>query len=386
MHISQKLREFNVVIVTHVFVTGPAQELEEYLKEKVNCLVFIGHPFSYAEDIRSFYRIYHKGVLLTERRTFCYRFPDILMYFKDVFYTIYWIVRLRKVFNLFVGADPLNALAGIILKKLGKIKKVIFYSIDYTPYRFNNKFLNWIYHKVDSFCSCKCDFVWNLSQRMIDARRRKGIKRVDNQMVVPMGVHFERIIQRDVNQINRNHIVYMGHLRKGQGLELVIESLPQIIERIKSIRLIVIGTGILESILRNMVKKLKVEDYVEFKGYIKDHKEIEEILVSCAVGLAVYEPILRGFTWYTDSGKPKQYLACGLPVVITEVPSIAEEIRKREMGVIIEYNKNDLTSAITKLLSDDNFYNKCRKNAIKFASDFSWDRVFGESLEKVCRE
>ena len=47
-NISQKLRNLKVVIVTHVFATGPAQELEEYLKERVKFLIFIGHPFSFA--------------------------------------------------------------------------------------------------------------------------------------------------------------------------------------------------------------------------------------------------------------------------------------------------------------------------------------------------
>jgi len=42
------LKDKSYVIVTHVFATGPAQDLEEYLSNlKVENLLFIGHPLFY---------------------------------------------------------------------------------------------------------------------------------------------------------------------------------------------------------------------------------------------------------------------------------------------------------------------------------------------------
>ena len=37
-------------------------------------------------------------------------------------------------------------------------------------------------------------------------------------------------------------------------------------------------------------------------------------------------------TQYTDPSKPKQFMACGLPVIITAVPWVAEEIEKKQYG------------------------------------------------------
>ena len=56
----------SICIVTHVFATGPAQELEGYLREKVGSLLFIGHPFSFRPDTRSFYKSYLNGKLIKE--------------------------------------------------------------------------------------------------------------------------------------------------------------------------------------------------------------------------------------------------------------------------------------------------------------------------------
>jgi len=374
--------KFNrVAIVTHVFATGPAQELEEYLKDKVDFLLFIGHPFSYAQDTRSFFNIYNSGNI-EKRKAFNWELPSILMYFKDIFYTICWTVRCPDKFDLFVGADPLNAFSGIVLRTIGKVKKVVFYTIDYVPNRFDNRLLNWIYHAIDRFCAKHSDKVWNLSARMIIARQKEGLKRTDNQIVVPIGVRFERINRPEAGQIDRNRLVYMGHLRKGQGLELLIDSLPVIIANNSNIKLIIIGTGELEQYLKNKVRELSLEPQVEFKGYIDSHEDVENALATCGVGMSLYEPHSDSFTWYTDPGKPKQYLACGLPVIITRVPWIAEEIERIPMGVAINYNKEELVRAVTKLTSDGELYYKYRENAIRYASDISWEKIFDEALTK----
>lgn len=370
-----------VAIVTHVFATGPAQELEEYLKDKVPFLLFIGHPFSYASDRRSFYKIYN-GEFLINRTAFSWKLPELLIYFKDVLYTLCWTIKCSKKFDLYIGADPLNALSGIMLRKIGKVKKVIFYCIDYVPKRFNNRLLNWIYHQIDKFCAEHSDCVWNLSERMITARKKEGIKRTDNQMVVPVGVRLERIKRLDIGQINRNHLVYMGHLRKNQGLQLLIDSLPEIITKNPNVKLIIIGTGELEQYLKNKVRELNLIANVEFKGYIEDHKDIEDILSTCGVGLSLYEPHQDSFTWHTDPSKPKQYLACGLPVIITKVPWIAEEIERMPMGIAIDYSKEELVKAINRLMTDNEFYKKCRENAIGYVSGISWDKIFDEALIK----
>lgn len=84
------LKELNVVIVSHVFATGPSQELEDYLKNKVKTLVFIGHPLSISKESKSFYKIYNKGKLTKQRNgLITIKSPVVLSYFKDFFYTFF---------------------------------------------------------------------------------------------------------------------------------------------------------------------------------------------------------------------------------------------------------------------------------------------------------
>jgi glycosyltransferase involved in cell wall biosynthesis len=380
-----KLSELNMIIATHVFATGPSQELEDYLKNKVKTLMFIGHPFSASKEHRSFYRVYMNGELRKERAGIALRSPELLVYFKDFIYTLLWTINARKNFDIFFGVDPLNSFAGIFLNKIKRTRKVILYTIDYVPKRFSNNFVNQIYHQIDSYCVNNSHQIWNLSSRMAEERTKKNVLKDDRQIVVPIGVNFDRIKRLPFKEINRKWIAYMGHLRKGQGLELIMETLPRIVKEIPDVKLLIIGTGELENSLKKRVAELGISKNVEFKGFIKDHKDVENMLTKCAVGLAIYEPSSDSITQYTDPSKPKQYMACGLPVIITAVPWVAEEIEKKHMGLVIKYNENALAEAVIKLLKDDELYIESRENAINFASELNWDKIFDNALSKALK-
>ena len=56
MNLGKKLSKLNIAIVSHIFATGPALDLEEFLKKRTKSLLFIGHPFPYKKEINSFFR------------------------------------------------------------------------------------------------------------------------------------------------------------------------------------------------------------------------------------------------------------------------------------------------------------------------------------------
>jgi glycosyltransferase involved in cell wall biosynthesis len=377
------LSKSSIIIVSHVANTGHSQELENFLINKARILVFIGHPFFYAKSTKSFVKVYKKGKIIKKIIVPAFKGPELLFYLKDFLLTFYFIARLRRKFDIYIGADPLNAFVGVILKKLDIVKVVIFYTIDYVPIRFENKLLNWIYHLVDKICVYNSDYTWNLTSAMAEARAKKGIKKEKTkQIVVPTCTHFNRIDHPPIDAINRTSIAFLSHLREGQGIELILDSMPEIVKYVPSVKLIVIGTGPLEKYFKEEAGKKGLKSHIEFLGYIADHKKIEKIISKCAIGVAPYVPNPDSFTWFADPGKPKVYLGCGLPVVITKVPHIAFEIEENKAGIAINYDKEELINAVLKLLMDDKIYMKYRRDAIRFASRYPWDKIFEEALAK----
>jgi glycosyltransferase involved in cell wall biosynthesis len=381
--------KLSVVIAKHTYVTGSVEDsLKDFLNEhKVGRLAYISHPFSYASPLNSTLTLYEKGVEVSQSKGPAMKGPDLLFYAKDFLTTFMFMGKMRMKFDLYVGADNLNASAGLVLRRLGLVRRVIFYTIDYVPKRFENTLLNRVYHLNDRFCCYHCDCVWNLSPLMAEAREKRGVLRERSapQITVPTGANFDGIARLPFDQINRHTIVHMGHLRKNQGVDLLISAFPRILHRHPKARLIIIGTGPLERELRALCSRLSMDEYVRFTGMIEDHAEMERLLSTCAVGVAPYVPDPEFFTQFADPGKPKVYMAAGLPVVITKVPQIAYEIDRENAGIAIDYDENQLVDAVVSLLTDDDLYKKCRENAVRLASRYRWGTIFekalGESLE-----
>ncbi len=387
-----KLENSKIIIVTHVYATGPAQDLKEYLiNNKIKKLLFIGHPLFFDKKLNgSGYEIYENGKQMKEKYKKIKKMPVSYTYLKDVFLNLIWPYKNNTKWNLYIGNDNLNTFSGILLKWLGKVDKVVYYVIDYNPNRFQNKLLNKIYHILDQFCVKYSDETWNLSPRMEPARKEYFGFSGGNQHTVSVGIWFKRIKQLDFSQIKKHQAVFMGHILEKQGIQYVVDAIPLIIKKISDFSLLIIGDGNYLDQLKKKTKKLNIEKFVKFTGYIKDHEEVEKMLSSCAVALALYEQKdkngLLMFTYFADPAKIKSYLASGLPVLLSDVSYNAKEIEQKKCGKIITNDKKQIADAIIELLQNEKLLNEYRKNAINYAQQFDWNDIFKKNLNRILYE
>ena len=378
------MSDLKVAVVTHYFATGPGQELAEFLQKRASFLSFIEHPFSYSSRTRSSCILFRNGKPAGHGVSVRVRGPDLLYFLKDLLYTLVFCVRAGERVDVFVGCGNLNAFGGVLLRAMGRTRFTVFYTVDYVPLRFKNRLINKVYHFLDGFCCRHADVVWNLAQRIAEAREGAGLPRVQcaPQLTVPLGNNFDSVPRLGVENIDRNRVAYMGHVRENQGLELLIQTFPQILEKIPAANLLVIGDGPLLSSCQEQAMRLGLLDKIRFTGFVEDHGEVERLLCSCAVGVAAYKPCPENFTFFTDPGKPKAYMAAGLPVVITRVPQVAEEIHKRGAGFAIDYDVEQLRDSVCRLLKEDQLYMSFRASAISFAKEFRWKNIFERAFEE----
>jgi glycosyltransferase involved in cell wall biosynthesis len=377
------VKDVNLIVeVAHVTeIYGPVQALEDYLKKNSKVFVMISHPLPCSSLSYSICKIRVNGRLYRIIRYRIPKSPEIISYIYNFFLTFYILLKIKRRIDIYIGVDNVNAFVGILFKILGFVNKVIFYVIDYTPVRFNNVFLNMLYHSLNIICVRNADYVWSVSRRIANIWRTIGIEDRKN-IIVPIGVDIDKFESTSSVKVRKNVLVYAGHLTKSKGVQLVIEAMEELIKIIPDIKLEIIGTGPFEEELKKMVEGKKLEKYVIFLGRM-DHDKLMKHLPTCGIALATYEPEKHSITYYADPTKPKEYLACGLPVIITRVPWIAKEIEKAPMGIVINYDKRELIEAIIKLLSDDDFYEKCKRNAIKFGQKFNRDKIFEKAFTKI---
>ena len=369
-------------VVSHVFTTGPAQELVDYLRTVARSVVFVSHPFyTSSKRVSEAQRFDKHGMQGTSALKVRTGF-ELLDYLADLVSTLVYFTRRENRVHVYIGLDSLNSLAGIILRRFGFVRTAIFYSIDFVERRFTSALLSRVYLFLEDFSVHHADITWNLSSRVIDGRRKMGIdmESASPQIVVPTGANTSEITRLPVELINRKTLAYLGTLRKGQGLELLLDAMPRVLERVPDANLVIVGSGPLEEELKSRCDDLGIGEATKFLGFVSDHREVEKILCKSALGIAIYEPTYDNFTYYADPGKVKIYAACGLPLIITDVPEIARELTSCRAGIVVEYDARSVADTIASVLLNDDDYSHMREAAFEFAKRYSWPDIFARAL------
>lgn len=214
-------------------------------------------------------------------------------------------------------------------------------------------------------------------------KKKKFKLKGDNFQIVPVGIELDKVDKfSESEKLKEKTMVLMSYLDETKGVQLMIDAMGSILKEVPDAQLLIIGTGPYENALKEQAKRLKLENSVKFLG-LMNHSELFKYIPHRRISIAPYIDDKNNYTWYADPTKPKEYLACGLPMVITNVPWVAEEVRRRPMGVVCAYNKEELAAACVKLLKDDAFYSVCLKNALDFTSELSWESIYGKALNGI---
>ena len=347
------MKKNKILLVSHVyhtksgFVYGPVNVIEDYLKNKKKEYKLVKYPL-------------------------VSKFPLIVKSIYEVLNTFF--VGLQYKADLFIGIDPLNAFSGVILKKLHIIKKTIFYCVDYTPTRFKNKFVNSVYLWMDQICANNSDEVWNVSMRIMNLRKEQGISK-ERIKYVPNSPRFSDCTRLPENRINKNQIVMVTGLTHSPVFDLVLKSIKIVTQKIPGLKLVVIGTGPYQDKLINKIQKIGLDNNIELLGQLENKKLLKKVAES-HLALAIYS-FSKEYSWvyYGDSKKAREYLACGVPVIITDVVGTSADVERYKSGIVIKFNTNELINAIEKLVQDDKLWKKSRSNAIKLARDYDIDLI-----------
>jgi glycosyltransferase involved in cell wall biosynthesis len=378
----QKLEDLKVIISTHEYFKGSGQELKEFLiNRKINQLIYIAHKLFLANPNFSYKEVYKDGELISDKKSPIVPKYQILLYIRDAFYNLFFILFSKGRFDYYIGINSFNAFFGILFKKLGKVDKVVFFTIDYIMAdRFDSGIMNKIYIWLDRFAFFNSDYTWNVSNRMSNQRVKEigDVAKQFKQLVVPIGVPIHEAEIINVKRKN-NIIVYSGELAPMYGLELIIKSARLLIDKFPDLEIRIIGDGKLKSKLQDLAVELGVDNHINFMGYINttvDRTRWLSLLKESTLGIATYEKDQKSFKQFSDVTKPKDYMSCGLPVITTDVIPLSEDIKKYNLGRVIEDNVESFVTNVSELLKNEQEINKIRENIKGYTKDMTWENIF----------
>ena len=171
--------------------------------------------------------------------------------------------------------------------------------------------------------------------------------------------------------INGNpKIMIIGRLEKIKGHRLLIEALPSVIKKFPSLKLLVLGTGSLESDLKNYTRQLGISDHVEFLGF-KNPSEF-----SSQVEVIVLPSFFESFGLVFIEA-----FASKIPVVSFDAPAANEIIVNNQTGLLAEtYKSNSLANNIIFLLENPHERKRIAENAYeKYINYFTVERMVAET-------
>ena len=166
-------------------------------------------------------------------------------------------------------------------------------------------------------------------------------------------------------------IIFVGRLTKQKGIDYLLEAFKDI--NIPEKFLIIIGDGELKKYLVNKVEKLNIKEKVLFLGKIENvtqYLQIADVFVLPSISEGLPISLLEA-------------MACGLPVVVSEVGGNIDIVENKINGYLIEpRNISKIKNAIEELLKDEKKMKLVsEKNRKKIEENYSYEIIIEKYLK-----
>jgi glycosyltransferase involved in cell wall biosynthesis len=296
-----------IIVASHANIVNgkihevPVNTIIEILQNRKEEFIFIRHSMN--GDFQSTAYFYKNGQVIANKKIPVILKISILRYITEILFTFSFVYLKRYDSDLcFIGIDPLNALVGCFLKKTKKVKKAIFYTVDFSPKRFANRFLNYCYHTIDKYCVKHSDQVWSVSSRIYEVRKKMGLSNEKNIFLpnVPSS-EYEKFVS---NNRSPWTLITLGTLSDQIDYVGLFEAVKLLKDEVPSVRLKVIGGGPKEAEYKDYVTSNGLKDYIKFFGQLDHERALEEISTS-GIGVALYNGKWN-FNYYGDSMKSRE--------------------------------------------------------------------------------
>jgi len=170
-------------------------------------------------------------------------------------------------------------------------------------------------------------------------------------------------------------ILYVGRLAPRKGVHYLLQAMPCIVKYFPKARLVVVGAGPLEHYLKDLSRKLDLENSVMFRGYVSD-EGIRRLFAFADV--VVVPSIFEGCPLVL-----LEAMAAGKSVVASAVQGISEIVKPDFSGLLVNPgNIHEIEHAIVRLLKDRKFANYLGENARQtIMKDYSWEKIARKTME-----
>lgn len=181
-------------------------------------------------------------------------------------------------------------------------------------------------------------------------------------------------LRRRQKRLDKAHarLITVGRQEEGKGTEMVIQATASLSKVWPGLHLDIVGTGSKLPYYKKLAKRLDMVDHITFHGKVR-HERVLQLMQQA--DLLCFPTASEGF--------PKavvEALACGLPVVTTNVSVLPTLVGDHCGHIMQELSVESLIESVQWCLQDENRYERLSENAWNAARQYSlenWQNMIG---------
>lgn len=333
---------FSVAVVKH-FHAKDAEFLTDYFAPR--CARYFIFTFGLSKMLQSSNSIqffeYSKGALVRQKTLvreqiagFYLRYIQLVFWF--VVFAVFFLPRRTWILTMHPPACVLQSVVRLL--KRHKYALILSEVFQYDLERLSGRLMNWLLNKEARSVECLIYVSAAIEEhhdalfgqqpgrsRCIRKRWTGGIKRRFSREALTARAHA-------AGNSPILTVGYIGLVRPFCGLGRLVEFL----EGHPEVRLDVVGEAHVET-LREDCRRRGVEGRVTFRGFLPID-EVVGVAANWFCGTMLFDVTGDVYARYGEPGKARSYLSLGLPILMTDISHLADEIRKFHAGVVLPTN------------------------------------------------
>ena len=208
-------------------------------------------------------------------------------------------------------------------------------------------FVKWVWRSIERTLMPRCNALLTVCQSLADYY--KGKYGVDMTVVRNIDIHHST---SPIPHSSSHTLLYQGCVNLGRGVDWAIEAL----EWLPDCRLVVAGGGDLLEQMKAYAASKPWADRIQFLGQVPP-EELPVLTRQADVGLVMLENLGLSY-YYALPNRIGDFVAAGVPMVVSDMPEMAAVVRKYGVGEVIN---------VDTLTSPDNVSTYQRINALALA-------------------
>lgn len=181
---------------------------------------------------------------------------------------------------------------------------------------------------------------------------------------------------QQLNLAGNTVLGFIGSFYAYEGILLLLDALPDIIEKQANVRLLLVGGGPQQQAIRDKIATLNLRDYVIMTGRVP-HDQVQRYYN--LVDIFVYPRLSMRLTDLVTPLKPLEAMAQGRLLVASNVGGHHELIRDRETGYLFQAgNQISLAQTVLYALADQAHWDEMRHAGRRYVEEErNWQRSVG---------